>query len=463
MRTIVQFSFLLITILMLIVGAVSLQYISNTQGSQTSIVKDNIVKLELAHTMRESIRLRQLSLNTILYIDDPFEQDEEINKFYQYAGLYRNALEILHTLPLSNEEEVIHSQLVKHVRIAQPLNRKSISLIYEGKIYKSKNTIKLAQEAQSTLLNTLDDLVNLQKKYANDAVNTGQDNFDKTYFSTIILGAIAVLFTLGTGFVVSRYVANKNIELIGKNKELSRANKAAQAATKSKSEFLSSMSHELRTPMNAVLGYTELVLEDKNSLNEDHKKYLTTVLRSGNHLLELINQVLDLSKIEADAVDLSYSNVKLRELFDSCLSMLKTDADKRNIRFVDETTGNVLEDVWTDKLRIKQILINLLSNAVKYNRPGGTVTLSCFSSNTKSLRIEVKDTGEGLTQKQIGELFQPFHRLVDDPGGLTGIGIGLVISKQLVELLGGTIGAESTLDEGSVFWIELPLSKNGSK
>lgn len=255
------------------------------------------------------------------------------------------------------------------------------------------------------------------------------------------------------------YVLNMTERKLAEDK-LIKAKLLAEKASKAKSEFLSRMSHELRTPMTAILGYTELVLEDENSLNDEHTKYLKRVLKSGNHLLELINQVLDLSIIESDEVELSFSNVELRELFDSCMSMLKADADKYDIHLVDKTVGTDLGTIWTDKLKLKQVLINLMSNAVKYNRPDGSVTLSVDTLESGHLRIEVKDTGEGLTQKQVGELFQPFHRLVNDPGGLMGIGIGLVITKELIELLGGTIGVKSTPGEGSIFWIELlPLEK----
>ena len=242
-----------------------------------------------------------------------------------------------------------------------------------------------------------------------------------------------------------------------KNTELERATAAAEKANLGKSEFLSSMSHELRTPLNAILGFAQLMESDSPPPTPAQKGSLDQILSAGWYLLELINEILDLAQIESGKTLLSLEVVSLVEVMSECQSMVGPQADKRAI----DMTFSPLQStyyIWADRTRIKQALINLLSNAIKYNRTGGTVILDCTEVAPATIRISIEDTGVGLNQEQLGQLFQPFNRLGMESGGEEGTGIGLVVTKRLVELMGGTIGVTSTAGVGSLFWIEFKLA-----
>lgn len=232
----------------------------------------------------------------------------------------------------------------------------------------------------------------------------------------------------------------------------------AELANNAKSEFLSSMSHELRTPMNAILGFGQLLQID-DSLNEDQADYLDEMIKAGHHLLELINEVLDLSRIESGNVDLSLEPLSCNELVAECLALVKPIAQKQDISLNVAPIGSYL--VRADRTRLKQVLLNLLSNAIKYNRPQGEVSIQ-VSALDGVVRMAVSDTGYGIPAARQQELFQPFSRLGAEATAIEGTGIGLTISRRLVGMMGGRIGMQSEEGQGSTFWIELPEFVSGA-
>ena len=239
--------------------------------------------------------------------------------------------------------------------------------------------------------------------------------------------------------------------------ELKNAKAAAEKANLAKSDFLSSMSHELRTPLSAILGFAQLMESGSPPPTPSQKRSIDQILKAGWYLLELINEILDLALIESGKLPLSLEPISLSEVVRECQAMIEPQAQKRDIRMT-FPQFEIPYFVKADRTRMKQVLINLLSNAVKYNKVGGTVVVDCIARTPRRIRICVKDTGEGLTSDKLMQLFQPFNRLGKEAGIEEGTGIGLMVSKRLVELMKGEIGVESTVGVGSVFWIELNLT-----
>jgi PAS domain S-box-containing protein len=236
--------------------------------------------------------------------------------------------------------------------------------------------------------------------------------------------------------------------------EMLDAKSVAEKANLAKSDFLSSMSHELRTPLNAILGFAQLLETATPPPNPSQKESVAQILQAGWYLMELINEILDLAMIESGRLSWSLEPMSLGDVMLECQTMIEPQAQKRGIRIAFPRMESPCF-IKADRTRVKQVLINLLSNAIKYNRVGGSVVVECSESAGQRVRIEVKDTGAGLAPEKLGQLFQPFNRLGREAGSEEGTGIGLVVTKRLVELMGGSIGAESTVGEGSVFWIEL--------
>jgi len=257
---------------------------------------------------------------------------------------------------------------------------------------------------------------------------------------------------------------NQMIDELGrKNTVLVNLAHEAVISSDHKSAFISSMNHELRTPMNAVLGFAQMLeINTQEPLTDKQKSAVEHILRNGNHLLELIDQMLELNKIEAGTLPLNMEDIPARDVFDESIYLIRARANNEEIRIIDETVDQEMPLLWTDSTRLIQVLLNLMTNAIKYNRKGGKVTLSCHEVEEQMLRISVADDGVGIPEALQGQIFEPFERLGHELGQIDGSGIGLSITRQIVEMLDGHIGFESTQGEGSTFWVDIALSNQQS-
>ena len=240
---------------------------------------------------------------------------------------------------------------------------------------------------------------------------------------------------------------------LARRNELRAAKEAAENASLAKSDFLSSMSHELRTPLNAILGFAQ-ILEFDDALSAEQRESTQEIIKGGHHLLGLINEVLDLAKIESGHVTLSIETVRLKDLVDDCRRLMQPLAVAAQLTMHVHVSNQWV--VRADRARLKQVILNLLSNAIKYNRQGGDIGVRVMDARADRIRIEVTDTGLGIAASRLPGVFQPFNRLGKDTGGIEGTGIGLSITRKLVVMMDGEVGVESQPGVGTTFWIELP-------
>jgi len=266
---------------------------------------------------------------------------------------------------------------------------------------------------------------------------------------------MAMLQQANARLIIATIEAQKLTEQVEISKaQMERAKSVAEKANLAKSDFLSSMSHELRTPLNAILGFAQLLEVGSPPPTAVQNERLQHIIKAGWYLLDLINEILELAVIESGKLSLSLEPLSLSDVLLECQAMIGPQAQQRGI----DINFAKVDPTWfahADHTRVKQALINLLSNAIKYNREHGTVEVTCTAISPERVRISIKDSGAGLPPEKLAQLFQPFNRLGQETGAEEGTGIGLVVTRQLVELMGGSIGVESTVGEGSEFWIEL--------
>ena len=441
-KQLITLGFSTVIVLVLLLAVVTLNRVNAVKTSFERVVEVHNVKIELAMTMREAIRLRKISMHKMLITEDVFERDDELQKFYSYAGIYRVAREKLAKFEPDKEESSINLRLNEKTRISQPVNRHVTELINDNMpITEIKPMLEKAATNQDKVLELLNELVAHHKARSSNAVANAQQEYSTMLTFTITLGSIIILIIVGIGVFVGRYVTKQNAALLN--------------ATEAKSSFLAVMSHEIRTPLTSIIGFGES-LQENNFSTSNENKAVSSIVRNGKHLLQIINDVLDLSKVEAGKIEPEQIDTPLFELVRDIVAITEPEVKEKNLAFRINYNFPLPTNLITDPVRLKQILINVCSNATKFTASGYISIDINYRLENNMIDFLVSDTGIGMSKDQQEKIFDSFTQADSSTTRrFGGTGLGLHLSKQFAEILGGDITVKSQRHKGSQFTVSI--------
>jgi len=414
-----------------------------------NIVQNQLEKVRLVTAMRAAARERTVILQRMIMMNDPFERDEEFMRFNHFGAKFMNNRIALNEKILTAEEIAILERQGVISRVAVPLQDNIIDLIVGDDIEEARSIlVEEAVPMQDKVLVELNQLLDFQLHAADRAVKEAESAYEKGRFWILLTTAAAAFIGLIITVIVNR-----------------RANSAKQQrevfvnqvldATKAKSAFLANMSHEIRTPLTGIIGFAELSLTS-NQTKEDRITSIKNILKSGKHLLSIINDILDISKIEAEKLEVEHIDMSPIDILEDVKSIATLQAEEKGIEFFINYIFPLPKLISSDPLRIKQILLNLCSNAIKFTNKGVVhINVSADIAKEKMF-FEVIDSGIGLNQEQQSHIFEAFKQAdATTTRKFGGTGLGLSLSKQLSEMLGGDISVQSQIDVGSKFCVSI--------
>ena len=447
----IYMSFGLALLLLMVFGATALFYMQSLYGSVSQLVEVNLKKTDLTYAMRDAIRQRMISMTAMVSMDDPFERDAELVRFYALAGYFRVASQQLRMMPMGVDERHLFEDLMVSTMVTQPLGRRVTELLaVDAPMNDVRRALNVVIPERQNMLSLVEGLV---RRHQRDAEATGQQaklHYQQTMVIFALLGLASIVFVALMAAIAIRRVRERNESLQTQNSFLAQA-------TREKSEFLASMSHEFRTPLTSIIGYSEMLEDDVNKTTaSDLPGDLKKIRSAGQHLLSLINEVLDLSKIEAGHKKLEHEVFTVAEVVESVSSTIKPLINKNNNR-LEVDLDNDAGVMRGDALKVRQILYNLLANACKFTR-NGHIVLEVSRSQSGGqdwLLFRVEDNGIGIANDQLKTLFSPYTQ-ASSQRNYGGTGLGLSISKRFCELMGGNISVVSEFNLGRSFLVQIP-------
>lgn len=438
---------------MLIIFTLSLFWYSNTSHIKQRLedIRDRFEISKLIHSMSDASRLRAISAYRMALMDDVFDRFEEQDSFYIHAEMFLSARNNLLSHPAFNEHDKLAWNNIRDtVSKGGSLHTQIVNSLMEQDDQQAILLLKnKSKKIQNDFIREFNIILAQKNKDVDLIVKDAEATNDHYLALIIIIGAFSFIF-LSVAFIFAfKYILKTEISL-------QRARDIEKSENEYKTEFLSRASHELRTPLNAILGFAQVInMDEENKLPKEHAMYFKHIEQSGWQLLSLVDDILDMTRIYEGSISLNIETVSLREALSNCFDSLATLAKSHNVVCSFKFEGMDIDKIEADKSRINQILQNLISNAIKYNISSGTVSIIVKESVGDMVRIEVHNTGKGIEKTKMAMLFKPFSR-IDKIDKEDGRGIGLVLTKGLVECLNGRIGVESEPDVTTTFWIELP-------